>query len=141
MTRNQVIAKICEQFRCIDGRESPWNPTYQFQNHVYEVTDHYRWMDDVTNFPSVQCVGREETVTHLGAGERWTILAIEIRGFTYDTEVTERGETLADDLEHAIDWFQDPDVEDLRITSIQTDEGLNEPWGAVIIQAQAMYKR
>lgn len=141
MTRTQAILKICEHFREITGGQSPWDPAYTFHNHVYQVDDRFLWVDEISNFPSVQCVSRGETITHQGGGVRRVTLAIEVRGFTWDRDVAGRGETLADDIEHAINHFQDPDIDDLRILSIQTDEGLNEPLGVVIIQLVATYQR
>ena len=68
---------------------------------------------------------------------------MDIRGYTYDAEVEESGELLAQDIEHIMQYIkkQRPDIEEIRVLSVETDSGLNAPYGVALFKLEALYQR
>jgi hypothetical protein len=143
MNRRQSQLKIIDALKRIDGRTSPWNPSYTFNLDLHDnVLDHDEFVDNINSFPCVMLTITDTQIFHIGGGERYVISAFRIRGITWDEQVEDAGELLADDIEHAISKVRQdhPDFEEIRIDTVQTDEGLNAPLGAVIVQGTMVYR-
>jgi hypothetical protein len=71
------------------------------------------------------------------------VLTIDLRGYTLDQEVEESGELLAQDIEHIMQWMkkQYPAIEEVRVLSVETDGGLNAPYGVALFKIEALYQR
>jgi hypothetical protein len=143
MNRIQAIAHMVNALRRIDGRTSPWDASYTFATDVHgNVIARDRYIEEIDSFPVVMLVPLQEIISHTGGGQRWSTLTVRIRAICWD-EVTElAGERLADDIEHVVSHMRrdHPRLEELRIDTIQTDEGLNAPLGAVVVQLTAVYQ-
>lgn len=143
MDRSQALSKIITALRRIDGRTSPWNPSYTFNEAVYDqVYSRDLFLDEINSFPCVMCVAERVTVKHTGGGQRYNILQFRIRGVTWNNQVEDAGELLAEDIEHVFTHIRQdhPMFDEIRLDSIQTDEGLNAPLGAVILEGTALYR-
>ncbi len=143
MDRFQAIKKIIDSLRAIDGRTSPWDASYTFNCDLADnAIDREVYVDEINQFPCVMCVASGVTVKHSGGGQRFNIMPFRIRGITWDENVEDAGELLADDIEHVISHVRDrnPEFDEIRIETIQTDEGLNAPLGAVILEGVALYR-
>jgi hypothetical protein len=68
---------------------------------------------------------------------------MEARGYTLDHSVEESGELLAQDMEHIMQWIKRvyPSFEEIRILSVETDTGLNAPYGVALFKLEALYQR
>jgi hypothetical protein len=143
MDRNQASQRIVDTLRRIDGRTSPWNSSYTFRTDVYDrVYDHDLFLEEINQFPCVMFTVTEIAVSHVGGGQRYNTMSFRLRGVVWDESTSEAGELLADDLEHAVSNIRQayPEFEEIRLDTIQTDEGLNAPLGAVVIQGTAVYR-
>jgi hypothetical protein len=143
MDRMQAQSNIISLLKRIDGRTSPWNAAYTFSYDVaLNVYSRDLYIDEINQFPCIMVTVDRVQVSHIGANTRYHTLAFRIRGITWDGDAQSAGEALADDIEHAIDnaRLEYPAFDEVRIDTIQTDEGINAPLGAVLIQGIAVYK-
>ena len=129
---------ICEHLRLIEQGPSPWRPSYTFSKTV-EVFSQFRFLDEINSFPTVLVIAGTDEMIHSLSGERRSRITYEIRGLTYDEQVEQSGEQLAEDLEHALVFLKTFD--ETRVESIETDMGLNAPYGAVIIKLKVVFTR
>ena len=143
MDRREAQTNIIALLKRIDGRTSPWTSDYTFS---YAINDnvHSRdlYIDEINSFPCIMVTVDRVQVSHIGANTRYHTLAFRIRGITWDGDAQSAGEALADDIEHALEHARQehPTFDEVRIDSIQTDEGINAPLGAVLIQGIAVYQ-
>lgn len=143
MNRLQAQTKIIDQLKRIDGRTSPWNAAYTFNVDLHgTVLPYDEFIDNINSFPCVMVTMTQTEIRHVGGGQRYAIVSFRVRGITLDDQVEDAGELLADDLEHALSYLrqENPEFEEARLDSIQTDEGLNAPLGAVIIEGTLVYR-
>ncbi len=142
MDKFTALTAISTMISHIDGRTSPWDASYTFSTSVAAVHTRDLYVDEINAFPCVMCVADSVRVQHSGAGQRYNIMSFRIRGITWDEQVEDAGELLADDIDHAVSHARTvyPDLDEVRITTIQTDEGLNAPLGAVVLEGIALYR-
>jgi hypothetical protein len=142
MDKFTALDRIVTALRRVDGHTSPWDSSYTFSTSITAVYDRELYIDEINSFPCVMCVADQVQVRHSGAGERYNIMTFRIRGVTWDDQVEDAGEMLADDIEHVISHIRQnyPEFDECRINTIQTDEGLNAPLGALIIEGVALYR-
>ena len=132
-----------QQLRRIDGRQSPWSD-YEFNYSVYdEVYSELRFFDDINSFPCITFELKNERIIHAEGSGRFSIVSIELRGYTYDEDVEQSGEAIAQDIEHVLNNMrrENRELEDIRLLEVRTDSGLNAPHGACIFQIEALFRR
>ena len=140
--RIDIIAVIKTALQRIDGGTSPWDRDYSFANDLHgDVT--YGYNEDINSFPTISIIILNESVYSIGGGVRYSNLQIELRCYTYDEDTEFSAEAIASDAEHVFSQYRRwaSDIEDLRIAEIETDGGINAPYGAAIIKAQVLFKR
>ena len=143
MDNLQAVKKLIAQLKRIDGRTSPWAADYTFNVDVHEtVLDHDEFLDAINSFPCLMVTATESTVTHIGGGQRYAVVRFRIRAVTWDETVEDAGELVADDVEHVIAHMRSeyPEFDEVRLDTIQTDEGLNAPMGAAVLQGTLVYR-
>lgn len=143
MNTNELKNLLVEQLSRIDGRTSPWS-SYEFNCSLHgEVYPELRFFDDINSFPAVCFVISNERIIHAEGGARFYTVSLELRGYTYDEDVEESGELLAEDVEHVLAYLRQVDrrLEDVRLLEINTDAGINAPWGACILNIEALFRR
>jgi hypothetical protein len=141
-TRINVIDALISALRRIDGRSSPWDRSYDFNVDLHG--DVYLGFDeDVNSFPTINAIISNESIYSIGGGVRFSNLEIELRCYTYDEDVEESAEALVSDVEHVLSVYRSwaPDLDDVRIAQIETDGGINAPYGAAIIGIQVLFRR
>jgi hypothetical protein len=142
MDRMQAQTNIIQLINRINGTTSPWDASYTFNcTATGNVYDRELFIDQINAFPCVMLTTERVQVSHIGAGIRYNTLSFQIRGITWDEDAGTAGEALADDIEHVIKYARQeyPAFDEVRIDTIQTDEGINAPLGAVILQGIAVY--
>jgi hypothetical protein len=143
MDRIQAQSYIVNALKTMDGRTSPWASDYTFSYAINDnVHDRDLYIDEINQFPCIMVTVDRVQVSHIGAGVRYHTLSFLIRGITWDEDAQSAGELLADDIDHVISNLRriHPQFDEVRIDTIQTDEGINAPLGAVLIQGIAVYQ-
>jgi len=110
------------------------------------VSRSYKYLDDVNDFPYITFVPRQENRDHYGAGRKLAVLAVDLRVYVYDgdtEDIADECERLADQVEAAIDTFaaayRQFEVEEARVTTLTTDDGLMTPYGIADLQLSILY--
>ena len=142
-TRIHVLNSLNEQLSRIDGRTSPWDARYTFNYQVAEVRPNFRFFDEINAFPALMFTITNESIKHIGGDVRYSMLDIEIRGYVYDEETIESGESLAEDVEHVLQHvrLENKQLEEVRLLEIETDSGESAPYGSLIIKLQVLFQR
>ena len=105
-----------------------------------------KWLDQINDFPFI-CYHVGETVTqHFGAGERYFVMTLDVRGYVRGEDSQSLADQLALDIEDAADSFRDAAtsthmIVDSRIVEVSTDEGLMEPDGIVDMSIEISYQQ
>ena len=114
-------------------------------NNVYRT---YKYMHDLNDFPAITFIPNREDRDHFGDGQVHGILAVQLRCYVYDgdtADIADECERLADQIEAAIDTFSDTyysqyEVEEARVVSLRTDDGLMTPYGVADLQISILYR-
>jgi hypothetical protein len=141
-TRMNVMNALISALRRIDGRDSPWDRSYSF-NFDLHGDAYVGFSEDVNSFPTVSAIVNNESLYSIGGGVRFSNLEIELRCYAYSESIEESAEALVGDVEHVLSHYRSwaPDIDDIRIAQIETDGGINAPYGAAIIGIQVLFRR
>ena len=111
------------------------------------ITRNYHVLDEVNDFPALTMIPQLETREHRGAGRKIATFTIQIRAYTFDgdgSEIIGVTEDLGDEIDDAIETFaaNHPqfEVEESRVISLRTDEGLFTPYGIADLETQISYE-
>jgi hypothetical protein len=115
--------------------------------HANNVHRTYKYMHDLNDFPAITFIPNREDRDHFGAGQVHGILAIQLRCYVYDgdtVDIADECERLADQIEAAVDTFSATnralEVEEARVVSLRTDDGLMTPYGVADLQISILYR-
>ena len=113
-------------------------------NNVYRT---YKYMHDLNDFPAITFIPNREDRDHFGDGQVHGILAVQLRCYVYDgdtADIADECERLADQIEAAVDTFSSTnralEVEEARVVSLRTDDGLMTPYGVADLQISILYR-
>ena len=113
-------------------------------NNVYRT---YKYMHDLNDFPAITFIPNREDRDHFGDGQVHGILAIQLRCYVYDgdtADIADECERLADQIEAAVDTFSATnralEVEEARVVTLRTDDGLMTPYGVADLQISILYR-
>ena len=115
--------------------------------HANNVFRKYKYMHDLNDFPAITFIPNREDRDHFGDGQVHGILAIQLRCYVYDgdtADIAGECERLADQIEDAVDTFSATnralEVEEARVVSLRTDDGLMTPYGIADLQISILYR-
>ena len=115
--------------------------------HANNVHRTYKYMHDLNDFPAITFIPNREDRDHFGAGQVHGILAIQLRCYVYDgdtADIADECERLADQIEAAVDTFapayRQYEVEEARVVTLRTDDGLMTPYGVADLQISILYR-
>ena len=100
-----------------------------------------RFIHEINSFPAFYIHPQNESRVHEGAGESYAICAISIRGYEYSDSL-DRIEDYMREIEESIQTYARayPSlVDDARVISLRTDEGVMAPYGIVDMQLEVLY--
>ena len=138
--RSQVVDSLITELKKINGR-SPYKTTVY--KNVYKGIEFW---DSINDFPAIYVAPGFETREYLPGDFKWAFLIISIRVFVKESDPQARLEKVISDIETVIDANNDlvfdttNSTVDIRILSIDTDEGLLTPFGAGEIKIQVRYE-
>ena len=127
----------------IDGFKTELGQTPDVDaSNVYK---HFKFLDELNDFPSVCFVAGTERRDQLGANRRLATIDIALRGYVFDENNVDKAEILAQNVESKVDSFSANvaalanGVADARVTSFRTDEGLLQPYGVADLDIEILY--
>ena len=137
--RSKIVNALVEKVKEIDG-------TSEWQSDLFgNVFNKLKFWDEVDDYPSVYLNTGAEAREYLPGGFKWAYLSISIRIYVQDEEPEARLEEIFEDVEKIVDnngnmeYDTNKFIEDMKILSINTDEGLLNPIGVGEITLQIMY--
>lgn len=131
--RKQIIDGLVVEL----GQTSDVSPSNVFR--------HFKYLDEINDFPSICLLPRNEARIERGANRRLGIIEVALRGYTFDENNLDRAEFLAQNVEAKVDSFsantaaKANGVSDVRVVTFRTDEGLFEPYGIADLELQILY--
>ena len=138
--RSQIVNALVEKLKDING-------TGNYNSNLFtNVENKLKFLDEISDYPSVYVTAGHELREYLPGGFKWAHLAINIRVYVDGEDPALLLEEIFEDIEKIVDesgnliYNQDGSMlEDLKIKSINTDEGLLAPIGIGEINLQVMY--
>lgn len=115
--------------------------------HANNVFRTYKYMHDLNDFPAITFIPRQEQRDHFGDQQVHGIIAVQLRCYVFDgdtSDIADECERLADQIESAVDSFAETyrqhEVEEARVVSLRTDDGLMTPYGVADLQVSILYR-
>lgn len=139
--RSKIVSALVEKLKEIDGSST-------YNSNLYgNVYNKLKFWDEVTDYPSVFLNAGTETREYLPGGFKWGYLQVTIRIYVKAEEPELELENIFSDIELIVDQngkllydnYPDKYTEDLKILTINTDEGLLAPIGVGEITLHIMY--
>jgi len=104
------------------------------------VFPHFKFIDQINDFPTICIHIAEDDRNHLESTTLGGDLIVSIRGYVYKEDSIGACDTLIQDIETVISQISYPGYqEDIRVISVDSDEGLYEPHGIVDMRLSIMY--
>ena len=153
--RTQIIDFVVTELKRINGsvdrREDlvPIRSNYTYKTNVFNnVFRRMKFLNEINDFPTLCVTSGGEDRVEIGAGVRMGTMTINIRGYIKGTDSSlDEAENLGDDIEFVINTLNIEEnastfqITDARIVSVETDEGLYEPYGVVSIGVLLRYEQ
>lgn len=141
--RRAVVEAVADKLEQING-QTP------FRTAVAEVSRRLKFWDQVQDFPTIHIGAGNETREYQGGNFRFRFLQLTIRCYVYnEDDVILRLEELLEDVEAVLEdndpleYFDSNNVKQstaqTTILSIDTDEGVLEPYGIGEIAVEIRY--
>ena len=137
--RSKIADKLVEKIKEIDGT-GDW--VSDLHNNVEKKL---KFFDEVNDYPTALVNVGTEMREYLPGGFKWGYLQVNLRIYVEDDDPEARLEEIFEDLETVVDanmhleYETDKFIEDMKILSITTDEGLLHPKGVGEITLQVQY--
>jgi hypothetical protein len=137
--RSSIVDKLVNLLKEIDG-------TGDYNTNVYgNVTKRLLFWDEVTDFPHISVVAGSESREYKPASFKWGRLSVSLKVYVHKEDPVAALEDLLVDIERLIDSHNTIDfgagtTQDIRLTNIETDEGLLVPYGVGEINLQILYE-
>ena len=111
------------------------------------ISRNYHVLDEVNDFPALTMIPRAEIREHRGAGRKIATFNIQMRAYAFDgdgSEIINVTEDLGEEIDSAVDTFaasaREFEVEEARVLTFNTDEGLFAPYGIADLEIQIAYE-
>ena len=141
--RQSIINALVTQLKTIDGSGS-------FLSNVYNnVHPRLKFWDEVDEFPSIHLNAGSETREYQGGGYKDRFLSVTVRIYVQEENAVDALDKLLEDVETVIEnnsrlAYTDRQnntnyTQQITVVSIDTDEGVLEPYGVGEILVEVRY--
>lgn len=131
--RLAIVESLVEKLKSIDG-------TNQYLTNLFQqVSPRLKFWDEVEQFPSVHLNAGSESRVYQGGGYKDRFLSVTLRCYVNEEDAVEALEKLLEDVESVLEEnsrlaYTDRTgntqyTQQITIVSIDTDEGVLEPFG------------
>lgn len=137
--RSQITDALITKLKLIDGK------TVYNTNIFGNVYKGIKFWDSINDYPAIYIAAGAETREYLPGDFKWAYLNITARIFVKEDDPQSRLEKILEDFETVLDannnlvYDTNKETVDIRILSIQTDEGILSPYGAGELLFQVRY--
>jgi len=141
--RKKIAEALVEKLKTIDG-------TGEFLSNVYNnVSPRLKFWDEVEDFPSLHLNAGSETREYQGGGYKDRFLAVTVRVYVKEEDSVDALDKLIEDIETVLEQnarlaYTDKQnntqyTQMITIVSIDTDEGVLEPYGVAEMLVEVRY--
>lgn len=141
--RLAIVNALVEKLKDIDG-------TGDFGTNLFQnVSPRLKFWDEVEEFPAVHLNAGSETREYQGGGYKDRFMTVTLRCYVNQEDAVEALELLLEDVETVLEEQSRLEYKDrngntqythqITIISIDTDEGVLEPYGVGEIQIEVRY--
>lgn len=140
--RQAIVHSLVEKLKSIDGTGSYLTNVYQ------NVSPRLKFWDEVDEFPAIHLNAGSERREYQGGGYKDRFLSITLRCYVKEEDAVEALEKLLEDVETVVETNarllyldnlgQQQYTHQITVVSIDTDEGVLEPYGVgeMLIEVQ-----
>lgn len=145
MTRKTDILDILvTELKRIDGtidtRVISRTP-YTYKSNVFKnVNKKFKFLDEINDFPYITFMTTTESRIHIGAGVKFGKINVTFRGYVKAENSLNAGDDLLEDIDFILNSINDCVLEEVKVLTATTDEGLFEPWGICEMTAEILYQ-
>lgn len=143
--RSKIIDKLVEKFKEIDG-------TGPYKSNLFNnVSNRLKFWDEVPDYPFVCMTAGQEFRTYEPGNVIWGTLTIPVKVYVHGEDPESLLEDVIGDLEYVLDnnfdqlYYDDArpskTTQDIRVSSIYTDEGVLAPHGVGEITLEVLYEK
>lgn len=139
--RSDIVNSLVEILKTVNGT-TPFKTTISPNN----ITNKLLFWDEVSDFPFISVVAGGESRDYLPSGFKWGRLTVSLKIYVQGENPVELLEGVLQDVERVLDSNNELEydtgktTQDIRITSIDTDEGLMVPFGIGEVTLQILYQ-
>src|SRR6056300_1537242 len=141
--RLAIISALVDKIKEIDG-------TGDYRTNLYQnVSPRLKFWDEVEEFPAVHLNAGSETREYQGGGYKDRFLSVSVRCYVNEEDAVVALEALLEDVETVLEEnsrlaYTDRNgatqyTQQITIISIDTDEGVLEPYGVGEMQIEVRY--
>lgn len=141
--RLAIVNALVEKLKGIDG-------TMEYGTNLFQnVSPRLKFWDEVEEFPAVHLNAGSETREYQGGGYKDRFMTVTLRCYVNEEDAVEALELLMEDVETVLEdnsrlEYTDRNgnkqyTQQITIVSIDTDEGVLEPYGVGEIQIEVRY--
>ena len=137
--RSKIVDALVVKLKEING-------TSNYESNLFgNVFNKLKFYNEVDDYPSVYLSAGPEAREYLPGGFKWGFLTVTVRIYVKNEESEAELEKVFTDIELVIDnngnldYDSGKKIEDMKIMSINTDEGLLAPIGVGEITLQIQY--
>lgn len=141
--RLAIVDAIVSKLKNIDGKN-------QYRTNLFQnVSPRLKFWDEVEEFPAVHLNAGSETREYQAGGYKDRFLSVTVRCYVNEEDAVEALESLLEDVETVLEEnsrLPYPDkngatqyTQQITIVSIDTDEGVLEPYGVAEMQLEVRY--
>ena len=141
--RLAIVEALVEKLKDING-------TGNYRTNLFlNVSPRLKFWDEVEEFPAVHLNAGSETREYQGAGYKDRFLTVSVRCYVNEEDAVSALESLLEDVETVIEEnsrlsYTDKNgtlqyTQQITIISIDTDEGVLEPYGVGEMQLEVRY--
>jgi len=141
--RLAIVDAIVSKLKDIDGNN-------QYRTNLFQnVSPRLKFWDEVEEFPAVHLNAGSETREYQAGGYKDRFLSVTVRCYVNEEDAVEALESLLEDVETVLEensrlTYTDKNgatqyTQQITIVSIDTDEGVLEPYGVAEMQLEVRY--
>jgi len=137
--RSKITDALIAKFKLINGKGVYSTNIF---NNVFKGI---KFWDSINDYPAVYIAAGTETREYLPGDFKWGYINITARVFVKEDDPQARLEKILEDIETVLDannnllYVTNQEIVEIRILSIQTDEGILTPYGAGEMLFQVRY--
>jgi len=150
--RTEIIDFLVSELKRInkttDSRVGLLRSPYTYKSDVGEnVFRRFKYLDEINDFPAITMSVVDEDREAIGADVHFGNLDLTLRGYVKSENALDACDDLADDMEFVIDGINhtataaSKEVVDCKVMSVETDQGLFEPFGIAMVDIEIIYQQ